>query len=70
MLRKSRVRIDLLALLLAAMVGCAQPAMGQEQRLEISDVQFQSEGENVVGKLYRLKELKAPAPATAKRGSK
>jgi dipeptidyl aminopeptidase/acylaminoacyl peptidase len=26
-------------------------------------VQFQSEGETVVGRLYRLKDLKAPAPA-------
>jgi dipeptidyl aminopeptidase/acylaminoacyl peptidase len=47
----------------AAIIGSAQTATGPEQPLEISDVQFQSEGENVVGKLYRLKELKAPAPA-------
>ncbi len=35
----------------------------QEQALEISDVEFKSEGESVVGKLYRLKDLKGTAPA-------
>ncbi len=35
----------------------------QEQALEISDVEFKSEGEPVVGKLYRLKDLKGTAPA-------
>ena len=35
----------------------------QDQALEISDVQYKSEGESVAGKLYRLQELKAPAPA-------
>ena len=33
----------------------------QEQALEISDVEFKSEGEPVAGKLYRLKELARPA---------
>ena len=35
----------------------------QEQALEISDVEFKSEGEPVVGRLYRLRELNRPAPA-------
>lgn len=51
------------SLFLFAMLGGADRAWGQDQALDISDVQFNSEGETVFGKLYRLKELKAPAPA-------
>jgi dipeptidyl aminopeptidase/acylaminoacyl peptidase len=40
-----------------------QSFAAQEESLEISDVKFNSEGEAVVGKLYRLKTIKAPAPA-------
>ena len=40
----------------------AHLATAQEQALEISDVEFKSEGEPVVGKLYRLKDLKGTAP--------
>ncbi len=41
----------------------ARSAAVQDQALEISDVYNKSEGESVAGKLYRLQELKAFAPA-------
>ena len=50
-------------LLLLGLFGVANRAKGQDQALDVADVQFKSEGDSVTGKLYRLKELKAPAPA-------
>lgn len=52
-----------LGLFLLAMLCIQQKANGQDSALDISDVQFKSEDQMVIGKLYRLKELKSPAPA-------
>jgi hypothetical protein len=44
MLRPSRILVIPLSLFRAVIIGAARPATGQEQPLEISDVQFHSEG--------------------------
>src|SRR5438094_7605938 len=52
-----------LAPVVVSLLFAAHPVLAQDQALEISDVQFKSEGDTVAGKLYRLKDLKGLAPS-------
>ena len=51
------------AALVMAVPSYSSAAAAQDQALEISDVEYKSGGESVQGKLFRLRDLKAPAPA-------
>jgi dipeptidyl aminopeptidase/acylaminoacyl peptidase len=55
--------LRVVGLFLLAMLCIQQKANGQDSALDISDVQFKSEDQIVIGKLYRVKEMKGTAPA-------
>ncbi len=61
-----RVQLPLISWFLALIIILPNHARGgtvQDQALEIVDVEYKSEGESVAGKIYRLKDIKTPAPA-------